>query len=70
MDEPAASERRATAARLYNALAQQGDTKVAWALAGVSTRAMVQSFVEVFSDTFAMEKGKKGGEAHVTLVEG
>ena len=62
-------ERRATATRLYNALAQEGDIKRALALAGVSTKAVVRSFVEVFQDSIRMETGKKGGEAHVELVE-
>ena len=62
-------ERRATATRLYNALAQEGDIKCALALAGVATDAVVKSFVGVFSDTFVMETGKKGGAAHVALVE-
>ena len=62
-------ERRATATRLYTALTQEGDIRRALALAGVSTKAVVRSFVEVFQDSFRMETGKKGGEAHVELVE-
>ena len=62
-------ERRATATRLYNALAQEGDIRRALALAGVSTKAVVRSFVEVFSDSFRMQTSSKGGGAHVELVE-
>jgi hypothetical protein len=61
-------ERRATATKLYNALAQEGDIKRALALAGVATDAVVRSFVRVFADDFVLETGKKGGTAHVALV--
>ena len=61
-------ERRATATKLHMVLMQEGDLKQALALAGVATDAVVRSFVGLFPDAFAMETGKKGGAAHVTLV--
>ena len=47
---------------------QEGNLKQALALAGVATDAVVRSFVGLCPDTFAMETGRKGGAAHVTLV--
>jgi hypothetical protein len=60
-------ERKASATRFYNALAEIGNLKEALRLAGVRADTAVKSLVGVFSDTFAMETGARGGQAHVLL---
>jgi hypothetical protein len=60
-------ERRATATKFFNALREVGDLKEALRLVGVRADASVKSLVGVFSDTFAMETGERGGQAHVVL---
>ena len=60
-------ERKATATKFSAALREVGDVKAALTLAGVRADAVVKSFVGVFSDTFAMETGERGGQAHVVL---
>jgi hypothetical protein len=60
-------EHRASATRFANALAAEGNVKEALRQAGVAADAVVRSIVNVFSDTFVMETGAKGGQAHVAL---
>ena len=60
-------EHRASAAKFANALAAEGNVKEALRQAGVSADAVVRGIVGVFSDSFVMETGAKGGQAHVAL---